>query len=53
MEVVTSSPLFGIVLSILAYAVGVWLNRKAKTPLVNPLLVAGARNRAMKSPPAW
>ena len=40
MEAVTSSPLFGIVLSILAYAVGVWLNRKAKTPLVNPLLVA-------------
>lgn len=30
MEAVTSSPLFGIVLSILAYAVGVWLNRKAK-----------------------
>ena len=40
MEAVTSSPLFGIVLSILAYAVGIWLNRKAKTPLVNPLLVA-------------
>ena len=40
MEVVTSSPLFGIVLSILAYAAGVWLNRKAKTPLVNPLLTA-------------
>lgn len=40
METVTRSPLFGIVVSILAYAVGVWLNRKAKSPLVNPLLIA-------------
>ena len=36
MEAVTSSPLFGIVLSILAYAVGVWLNRKAKNAVGQP-----------------
>lgn len=40
METITSSPLFGIVVSILAYTAGVWLNRKAKSPLVNPLLIA-------------
>ena len=52
MEAVTSSPLFGIVLSILAYAVGVWLNRKAKTPLVNPLLVAIIFRCSWAAPPA-
>lgn len=36
----TNSPLFGIVLSIFAYEMGVQLNRKWKTPLANPLLIA-------------
>ena len=35
-----SSPFFGIVLSILAYEAGLWLNRKTKSPLANPLLIA-------------
>lgn len=34
------SPMFGIVLSILAFLIGVYLNKKTKSPLVNPLLVA-------------
>ena len=34
----TDSYLFGIVLSIAAFALGLWLNRK--TPLFNPLLIA-------------
>ncbi len=37
---VVSSPFFGISLSISCYAFGVWLNRKTRTPLVNPLLIA-------------
>ncbi len=36
----TSSALFGLALSLLFYLFGVWLNKKIKTPLVNPLLVA-------------
>lgn len=40
MEAVLQSPLFGIVLSIAAYSAGLWLNRKLKSPLVNPLLIA-------------
>ncbi len=35
-----SSPLFGVVLSILAYALGVWINKKLRTPIANPLLIA-------------
>lgn len=31
---------FGIVLSIVAFEAAVWLNRKIRTPLLNPLLVA-------------
>ena len=36
----TDSTLFGLVLSLLAYALGVFLNRKTKLPLLNPLLIA-------------
>ncbi len=36
----TATPFFGIALTVFAYAIGVWLNRKAKTPLVNPMLVS-------------
>lgn len=37
---ITENPLFGITLSILAYECGVWLNKKAKTPLVSPMVIA-------------
>lgn len=40
MENLTSSPLFGIVLCILTFELGVWLQKKLKTPLCNPLLIA-------------
>lgn len=36
----TDSYLFGIVLSIAAFALGLWLNRKTRMPLFNPLLIA-------------
>ncbi|WP_274953195.1 LrgB family protein [Angelakisella massiliensis] len=35
-----SSPLFGIVLSILAFEIGLWLNRRLGSPVANPLLIA-------------
>lgn len=35
-----SSPLFGVALSILTYAFGVWVNKKLRTPIANPLLIA-------------
>jgi predicted murein hydrolase (TIGR00659 family) len=35
-----SSPFFAITISIIAYAVGYWLNRKTKSPIANPLLIA-------------
>lgn len=38
----TAEPLFGIALSIAAYALALFLNQKLKTPLANPLLIAGA-----------
>ena len=40
MDAITSSPLFGIVLCIFTFELGVWLSRKLKTPLCNPLLIA-------------
>ena len=36
----TALPMFGITLTIAAYAFGVWLNRRTRTPLANPLLVS-------------
>ncbi len=36
----TTSPLFGIVVTVFFYGIGVWLNRKAGTPLVNPMMVS-------------
>ena len=35
-----SSPLFGIVLSISAFAAGTFIQKKLKTPLANPLVIA-------------
>lgn len=42
MDAVFSSPLFGIVLCIFTFEIGVWLNRKTHSPLANPLLIAVA-----------
>ena len=39
-DVLLSSPLFGICLSIFTYEAGVWINKKLKTPVANPLLIA-------------
>ncbi|NBK21712.1 MAG: LrgB family protein [Spirochaetia bacterium] len=37
---VLDTPLFGITLSIIAFRVGIWANRKIRHPLANPLLIA-------------
>lgn len=36
----TASPFFGIVLSIFAFEIGVWIQKKLKVPVANPLLIA-------------
>lgn len=38
----TAEPLFGLALSIGAYVLALWINKKVKSPLANPLLIAGA-----------
>mgnify|MGYP005960828091 CR=1 FL=1 len=40
MNSVLTSPMFGITLCIITFALGVFLNKKLKTPLANPLLIA-------------
>ncbi len=40
MSEVFSSPLFGLALSIFAFESGVWINKKAKNPIANPLVIA-------------
>lgn len=40
MNDITANPSFGIMLTLLTYSFGVWLNRKAKTPLVNPMMIS-------------
>ena len=35
-----NTPMFGIVLSVLAFRIGMWVNKKIKHPLANPLLIA-------------
>ena len=35
-----SSPLFGIVLCIFSFGLGTWINKKVKSPLANPLVIA-------------
>lgn len=40
MKVIFSSPMFGIVLCIFTYKLGLYINNKLKTPLANPLLIA-------------
>ncbi|WP_315673590.1 LrgB family protein [Clostridium sp. 19966] len=39
MKDLLTSPMFGIIVSILAYEIGLFLNRKTKLPIFNPLLV--------------
>ena len=36
----TQTPLFGILLSLIAFEIGVFLNRKTKISLVQPILIA-------------
>ena len=40
MNELISSPFFGVVLCMGTYAVGLWINRKTKSPVANPLLIA-------------
>ncbi len=40
MSEIFQTPLFGILLSLLAFETGVWLNQKTKSAICNPLLVA-------------
>ncbi len=40
MNQVTSSPLFGIALSVAAFSVGLWVNRRIKLSIANPILIA-------------
>ena len=40
MNEIYSSPFFGIFLSILAFEIGVWINKKTKSAIANPLLIA-------------
>ena len=40
MAEVFSNPVFGISVTIIAYAIGVWVNKKLKTPIANPMLIA-------------
>ncbi len=42
MAEVLSNPVFGIAMSVATYAAGVWVNKKLKTPLANPMLIATA-----------
>ena len=37
---VIQTPIFGIVVSVLAFSIGVYINKKTKNPFLNPLLIA-------------
>ncbi len=39
MSEIYASPLFGIVLCIFSFEIGLWINRKTHSPLANPLLI--------------
>lgn len=36
----TTSPIFGVLISLVAYIIGQWLNKKTKISLLNPLFIA-------------
>lgn len=40
MQVLTNNALFGLVLSLAAFEVGIFINRNTKIPILNPLLIA-------------
>lgn len=40
LELVTSSPIFGIMVTLIAFEIGLYLSKRLKNPLVNPILVA-------------
>ncbi len=40
MNEIVSSPFFGILLCVGAYALGLWINAKVKSPIANPLMIA-------------
>ena len=40
LQAILSNGLFGITLTIVGYLIGLWLNRKFKTPILNPVLIA-------------
>lgn len=40
MQELFASPMFGIVLCIFSFEIGLWLNRKTRSPFMNPLLIA-------------
>ncbi len=42
LNTLTSSPLFGILLTLGSFSVGVMVQKKLKTPLANPLIIAAA-----------
>ena len=42
LQELTRGPLFGILLTILAYEIGLWISRLLQTPLANPLVLASA-----------
>lgn len=37
---ITSQPIFGITITLVTYLFGIWLNKKFKSPLANPLLIS-------------
>lgn len=39
-EVLTQSVFFGVVISLLCYQVGMWVKKKVKIAIANPLLIA-------------
>ncbi len=40
MQVLTNNVLFGLVLSLAAFEIGIFINRRTKMPILNPLLIA-------------
>ena len=40
MNEITHSPVFGVLLSLIAYEIGIYINRKIKLSILNPLLIA-------------
>ena len=40
MQILTNNILFGIVLSLVSFEIGLYISRKTKIPIFNPLLIA-------------